>query len=65
MCFCLVGNGGGVLGSASPLYDAEGCVRGSVGAFMDITERKKVEEALRKSEARLQVIIANYPRHHF
>jgi PAS domain S-box-containing protein len=34
------------LGSASPLYDPEGNVRGSVGAFMDITERKKAEEKI-------------------
>jgi PAS domain S-box-containing protein len=40
----------GLLGSASPLYDVKGNVRGSVGAFIDITERKKVEEELRKSE---------------
>jgi PAS domain S-box-containing protein len=40
----------GLLGSASPLHDAGGCVRGSVGAFIDITERKKIEEELRKSE---------------
>ena len=35
-----------LLGSASPLHDADGHVRGSVGAFIDITERKEAEEAL-------------------
>ncbi len=30
-----------MLGSASPLHDADGNVRGSVGAFIDITERKQ------------------------
>ena len=33
-------------GSASPLRDAEGKVRGCVGAFLDITKRKQAEEAL-------------------
>ena len=36
-----------LLGSASPLHDADMQVRGSVGVFMDITERKQAEEALR------------------
>lgn len=39
-----------VLGSASPLHDSEGHVRGSVGAFIDITERVQAEEALAKVE---------------
>jgi PAS domain S-box-containing protein len=33
-----------ILGSASPLHDAGGYVRGSIGAFIDITERKRVEQ---------------------
>jgi signal transduction histidine kinase len=32
-----------VYGHASPLFDAEGKVTGSVGAFMDVTERKAAE----------------------
>ncbi|MDQ1276703.1 MAG: hypothetical protein QG610_2281, partial [Euryarchaeota archaeon] len=38
-----------VLGNARPLRDENGNLRGSVSAFIDITERKKVEEALRLS----------------
>lgn len=33
-----------MLGSASPLRDADGTVRGAVGAFLDITQRKHAEE---------------------
>ena len=44
------GNWRAILGSASPLHDAEGHVRGSVGAFIDITERKQAEEKLKQSE---------------
>lgn len=32
---------------AAPLFDEQGKVRGGVGAFLDITERKRVEEAQR------------------
>jgi PAS domain S-box-containing protein len=36
-----------ICGDAVPLFDTEGKVRGAVGAFLDITERKRAEEALR------------------
>jgi PAS domain S-box-containing protein len=37
-----------ILGSASPLFDAEGQVRGAVGAFFDVSTRKKMEDLLRE-----------------
>ncbi|HEY9779630.1 MAG TPA: ATP-binding protein [Leptolyngbyaceae cyanobacterium] len=33
-----------LLGSAAPLFDEQGKCRGSIGAFVDITERKQLEE---------------------
>jgi PAS domain S-box-containing protein len=37
-----------VLASASPLFDEEGKVRGAVGAFFDITDRKRLDRALQE-----------------
>ena len=39
---------------AVPLFDDEGRVRGSVAAGVDVTRRKRAEEALRESEAVLR-----------
>lgn len=35
-----------MLGTAAPLYDADGKIRGGIAAYMDITERKWMEEQL-------------------
>ncbi len=43
------GNVRHVLGNARPLRDEQGNLRGSISAFIDITERKKIEKALRLS----------------
>lgn len=42
--------------NATPLFDEEGKPRGAVGAFLDISEIKRAEEGLRKSEARFRRI---------
>ena len=43
-----------LLGNARPLRDEQGNLRGSVSAFIDITERKKAEEALKKAHDNLE-----------
>ncbi|MCC6554118.1 MAG: PAS domain-containing protein [Polyangiaceae bacterium] len=48
-------------GSAAPLFDAAGRVRGVVAAFVDISERKRVEDALRESEQRFAAFMDNSP----
>lgn len=48
-----------IFGNAAPLLDYEGNVRGAVGVFVDITERKRAEEALRESEDRYRDLVEN------
>jgi PAS domain S-box-containing protein len=43
-----------IVGDAVPLFDAEGKVRGAVGVFSDITERKRLEVESKLAEARLR-----------
>jgi len=48
-----------ILGDAMPLYDGHGNVRGAVGVFLDITERKRIQTELQKeSEERMRAIEA-------
>ena len=46
-----------LLGNSSPLFDSGGHIRGSIGVFLDITERKRAEDELREQRARLNGII--------
>jgi PAS domain S-box-containing protein len=46
-----------LLTSTAPLLNEHGAVRGVVGAYMDISERKRNEETVRASEARMQAIL--------
>lgn len=46
---------------ATPLYDERRRVRGCVGAFVDITARRRAEESRRRSEEQLRVITNAVP----
>jgi PAS domain S-box-containing protein len=48
-----------IFGNAAPILDANGGVRGAVGVFVDISERKRVEEALFASEERFRQLAEN------
>jgi PAS domain S-box-containing protein len=45
----------------APLYGSDRTIIGLVGVNRDITERKRIEEALRQSEANIRKIIENAP----
>jgi len=49
------------IGNAAPLFDVSGGVRGSVGAFIDVSERNRAERALRESEEFNRTIIESSP----
>ena len=40
--------------NASPLLDEQGRPRGAVGAFLDITESSRAQDALKRNEATLR-----------
>jgi C4-dicarboxylate-specific signal transduction histidine kinase len=42
-----------LLGNAAPLLDEQGTVKGAIGVFVDITERKRAQQALRETQAEL------------
>lgn len=50
-----------MIGNTAPLFDEDGKPRGAIGAFVDITERKRAEEALRESEDRFRLVADTAP----
>jgi len=50
-----------IFGNAVPLLDDTGRVRGAVGAFIDITERKRAEKQLQATAERLKAILEHAP----
>jgi PAS domain S-box-containing protein len=50
-----------IFGHAVPLFDEAHQVRGAVGTFLDITDRKVIEERLRAATERFQVALRGTP----
>ncbi len=47
-----------LFGSAVPLRDPDGTPRGAIGAFLDVTRLKEIEEALRRADHRKDEFLA-------
>jgi len=50
-----------VIQNVTPVFDKSGNITGSQGIALDISEKKKAEDALRKSEERLKMIAEQMP----
>ncbi|MGE5610847.1 MAG: PAS domain-containing protein [Bacillota bacterium] len=50
-----------IFGHAVPLFDESGKVRGAVGAFVDITDRKRAEAELAEAKSLMEMLLAQAP----
>ena len=60
----ILGHQGGrrnVLISGSPLLGPDGAMESMIGTFTDITDRKKAEDALRREQQLVQILLDNVP----
>jgi PAS domain S-box-containing protein len=51
-----------ILCTAAPIRDSQGAITGGVVGYQDITDRKRVEEALRESEQRFRELADSMPQ---
>jgi len=51
-----------IWGKASPLYDHQGAVAGAIEVVRDVTDRQKIEEALRESEEKFREMADMMPQ---
>ncbi|MEN6389490.1 MAG: PAS domain S-box protein [Syntrophomonas sp.] len=61
--FCpnIGGQGAYMYGTASPIYDSQGVVVGAIESIRDVTERRKMENAVRDSEAKFRTLANTAP----
>lgn len=60
-CPYIGAQGAYMYGTASPIYDSQGAVVGAIESIRDVTERRKMENAVRDSEAKFRTLANTAP----